>query len=226
MLRKLLLGAAGALAIVGVASAADLPVRGPVYMAAPAPVFYWTGFYGGVHVGYGWGDSQHTFAGASVTPDIDGFTVGGQIGYNWQYAPNWVFGIETDIAWSDISGSTVSPGPAFTSGTNINWYGTTRLRLGYAVDNALFFLAGGVAYGQIERDDTGPAGAAFSDSKVKAGWTLGAGVEVAYGRNWSIRAEYLYVDLGTASFSAPAPFSDNTVDAQFSVVRAALNYRF
>src|SRR5262245_61403864 len=97
MMKRLLLSgiALAAVAIAAPVSAADYPARGPVYKAAPMPLFNWTGFYVGGHAGYGWSDSENL--------DPKGWFGGGQVGYNWQYAPNWVFGLEGDISGSDIS---------------------------------------------------------------------------------------------------------------------------
>src|SRR5262245_49531018 len=93
------------------ALAADLPRKGPAPAVAPAAVPTWTGFYLGLHAGWGWTSSddasaEHVVAVApgifgSPVPfslDSNGPVVGGHIGYNWQFAPNWVLGIEGD--WS------------------------------------------------------------------------------------------------------------------------------
>src|ERR1700730_4212330 len=105
MMKRLLLSgiALAALAIAAPASAADMPTRGPVYKAAPAPLFNWTGFYVGGNAGYSWPDD------ANLNPK--GWSGGGQVGYNWQYAPNWVFGLEADMSGSDISKTTGGAAP-------------------------------------------------------------------------------------------------------------------
>ncbi len=84
-----------ALVVAAPAQAADVPIRGPIYKAAPAPVYNWTGFYVGAHVGYGWASSG--------LGDLDGFLGGVQAGYNWQFSRNWVFGIEGDISATDMN---------------------------------------------------------------------------------------------------------------------------
>src|ERR1700751_4600566 len=103
-------------------SAADLAVRAPVAAPAAAPAVSWSGFYGGVNVGYGWADRSASlsatgtstanfikFFGGSINPT--GFTTNGavagvQAGYNWQFAPSWLVGLETDFQGSNISGQT------------------------------------------------------------------------------------------------------------------------
>src|SRR5262249_10263930 len=85
------------------ALAADLPVKAPV--APVATVYNWTGIYGGLHVGYGYGvkDWDQTQA-----YEAKGVLGGGQIGVNQQIG-NWVIGIEADASWSDIKGSQSLP---------------------------------------------------------------------------------------------------------------------
>jgi len=197
-MRKIaILGAAlAALMFTSPASAADAPIKGPYYKAAPA--FSWTGFYIGGHVGYGWGDADVT--GAGVTFDIDGVFGGAQLGYNWQMSPNWVFGIETDLSASDIGAA----------GFTVDWFGTTRLRLGYAWDRMLLYVTGGIAYGSTDANSG------------HIGWAGGAGLEWAFAPRWSAKIEYLYVYLGDEIlplFAAP-------VSVDFSTLRFGVNYRF
>ena len=165
-----------ALAFAAPANAADVPVRGPIYKAAPAPVFNWTGFYIGAHVGYGWGDSG--------VGDVDGFLGGLQLGYNWQFNRNWVFGIEVDISGTDIN-SVVGP-------SHIDYLGTARARLGYAWDRTMLYGTGGLAYAR-------GATAGVHDSDT--GYALGAGLEWAFAPNWSAKVEYMYYDVNALEVS-------------------------
>jgi outer membrane immunogenic protein len=210
------------------ASAADLPVKAPIYKAPPAVVApLWTGFYAGLNVGYSWGrsDSDGTvtnaatgaFIGAgSDTLNLDGIIGGGQIGYNYQIT-NWVLGIEADIQGSGQKGSlsVVCPGcgdgGADITGAfdqKLTWFGTVRGRLGVTVTpTILAYATGGLAYGEVTTDGTitGPTvqtpngTATFSSSETKAGWVVGGGVEGIISRNWTTKIEYLYMDLGTVS---------------------------
>src|SRR5689334_25056294 len=94
----------------GPANAADIARRQAMPMKAPAyyAPYNWTGFYVGINGGGGWGKSDWTnAAGSTGSFDVSGGLVGGTIGYNWQ-ASQWVFGLEGDIDWSDIRGSTSS----------------------------------------------------------------------------------------------------------------------
>jgi outer membrane immunogenic protein len=188
MSKKLFISAAlPALALASSALAAD---PGVLYNpAAFVPVFYWTGFYLGGNLGYGWGDSASSESlsnggGALVAPSssfkVNGINGGGQTGYNWQVT-NWVFGVEVDIQTSGQNGSTSFacqtdcsaikvPGggvvPAGTAVSNLSqrldWFGTVRARVGMAVIPTVFaYATGGMAYGQVETGGTisGVAGA-------------------------------------------------------------------
>jgi outer membrane immunogenic protein len=200
--------ALAALAIAAPASAADVPARGPVYKAAPGPLFNWTGFYVGGHGGYGWGDAEN------LKPA--GWFGGGQIGYNWQYAPNWVFGLEADISGSDISDTNVAGAPLVNSKTN--YFGTARGRLGYTVDRVMVYGTGGLAWAHNRAND-----GAFLDDQTHVGWAAGAGVEYAFAPNWSTKLEWLYADYGNKTYALTAP---TRVDLTDNSLKLGLNYRF
>ena len=118
------------------------------------------------------------------------------LGYNWQGAGSpWVFGLEGDLNWSDIKGSFANAACPFGCQIKSEWLGTARGRVGYAIDRFMPYVTGGVAFGDVQRQPTGFAGA--GDTNV--GWTLGAGIEGAIAPNWTAKAEYLYVDLGSTS---------------------------
>ena len=127
---------------VGSASAADLPRKAPMAAPVVAQVYNWTGLYVGVHGGYGWGDVSGL--------DVDGWFLGGQVGFNWQ-APGSpiVFGIEVDSAWANIEGSEVGIIPGFAAvgvASEIQYQGSLRGRVGYAFDRALLYVTGGLAW--------------------------------------------------------------------------------
>jgi outer membrane immunogenic protein len=184
----------------------------------------------------------------------NGFTGGIQAGYNWQRA-NVVFGIEADFNALDVGGaqsqSGAVPGGAEGLVANVatsistDWLLTVRARLGVAVSpTVLLYATGGLAVAEVEVAnkffdnalDVGGAAnneGASSNSDVRTGWTVGGGLEWAIDRNWSIRGEYLYVDLGSVSTRAGVGALDLTpntldtsVDLTTHVVRAAINYKF
>ena len=201
------------------AAAADMPARvakAPAMVAAP--MFDWSGFYVGVNAGYGWGDTHHDFAGGTHGDfDVDGWLAGGTIGVNWQTG-QWVFGLEGDYAWASIEGSKTADCDVRCT-SDLRHLGTARVRLGHAWGQWLGYLTGGVAFGSIHASE-----AANSDKDDRVGWTAGVGIEGAIGSNWSVKLEYLYVDLGSdRSYTNEIPH-DVSFDAH--IVRAGLNYRF
>jgi outer membrane immunogenic protein len=210
MKKRLLLSgiALAALAIAAPASAADVPMRGPVYKAAPVSLFNWTGFYIGGNAGYGWGDSDN------LAPS--GWSGGGQVGYNWQYAPNWVFGLEADLSGSNLSDSNAVGAPLVNS--KVNYFGTARARLGYTVDRVMVYGTGGLAWAHNRVND-----GLVQDDQTQVGWTAGAGVEYAFSPNWSTKLEWLYADYGNKIYALSVP---TRVDLTDNTVKLGLNYRF
>jgi outer membrane immunogenic protein len=224
MLRKLLLSAVGALAFVGVASAADLPVKGPVYKAVPAPVFNWSGWYGGINGGWGNLASRHTDAGGITTGDFDddGGFFGLTLGRNWQaIGSSFVFGIEGDIAWADLTATTFNLCGAGCS-TELRGFATLRARAGYSTGPALFYITGGAALGSFKQITQ-----TFPNSETLWGWTAGAGIEFLLGRGsrWSGKVEYLYLGFEDGSNSIGAiPITVSNLNVQ--LVKFGLNYRW
>lgn len=194
------LAAMGALVLP--AAAADMNAGyGYGYAPAASPMS-WTGFYIGANAGYGWGTA------GPYSPD--GFLGGLQAGYNWQFAGSpFVAGIETDFDWAGLSDSAFS----------VKYLGTVRARLGFAFERFLAYGTIGFAYGGGEYEIAG-----LSNSQSSGGWTIGAGAEFALDRNWSARAEYLYVDLGSSTYnSLIGPVS---LGLDSNIIRGGVNYRF
>lgn len=177
--------------------------------------------------------------------DPRGWLGGGQVGYNWQ-SGMWVFGVEADLQGADIKGTvaratTGIPGfvPIGAAATEkLDWFGTVRGRVGIAANTALFYVTGGLAYGHVGHAfaTAAPAAgqsAAGADSQVDIGYTVGAGVEWAFNNNWSVKGEYLYMDLGNRTTTAfgitgtpvGATLNLRTHD-QYNIVRVGLNYKW
>jgi len=193
----------------------------PAYKGAPYPVvayYNWTGFYVGVVGGYSWGRSNWDLVGITTKPD--GWTIGGTLGYNYQVG-SFVWGLEADLSWTNLKGTT-AVGVANLR-TESRWFGTARGRIGYAADRFMPYITGGLAYGDM-RAEIDPFG--VSASKTKFGWTLGAGLEYAFLSNWTVKAEYLYVDLGKFDTGFAAPFAALDVNLKQHMARVGLNYRF
>jgi outer membrane immunogenic protein len=219
---------------------ASASIGGMFYKAPPAQfaAYNWSGFYLGANVGLGVARDRTTtpvnlFTTATGAPGpsvAETFTLaplgaigGGQLGYNWQVAPRWVLGLETDFQGSgqtdtacmacvfiNAGGTSGALGTSYTQA--IDWFGTLRGRLGWTQGPVLIYATGGLAYGRIKTDEvvntipflTGVT-TAGSFSQTKIGWTAGAGVESHLFGNWTAKAEYLYMDLGSVSGNVVAP---------------------
>jgi outer membrane immunogenic protein len=186
----------------------------------------WTGFYLGAHVGGAGSTIDWTYRTGLETADHDGSGAfgGAQVGYNMQSGA-WVFGIEGDISAAGIDGSTPCPNPIFKCASDITMLGSVRLRAGYALSNLMVYATGGFGFGQVEIYTQVPPGPKASTEKTRTGWTIGGGLEYGMGGGWSLKAEYLYYDLGDHPCIV-----DNvqTVDADVGVHtgKVGLNFRF
>jgi outer membrane immunogenic protein len=188
-----------------------------------APVYGWGGIYIGVNGGYGFGDSNWNLpAGSTGNFNVSGGLVGGTLGGNMQLG-QFVYGVEGDLDWTDITGS-LSNSPLCTTTctfqTSNEWVGTVRGRVGYAFDRVMVYGTGGAAFGDVKA--TFNPGASSTNS-TEFGWTAGAGVEFALTANLTAKAEYLFVDLSKGSCGVATPCS---VSFDTSLVRAGLNFKF
>jgi outer membrane immunogenic protein len=244
---KLLLAVAPlGLALGAPALGADMPVGPPLIKAPPYSPYSWTGWYVGVNAGYGVGQNQGSLAAPLNVPSpinetfnaaTGGGFGGGQLGYNYQIN-SVVVGLETDIQGSGISDTrtcllTCVAGATALIDQKLSWFGTTRARLGWATGPVLTYVTVGAAYGGTETGVAtsgaflGPPATTIT-SATKSGWTWGTGVEAALGGNWTAKAEYLYVDLGTASATTLSPVFPTTFSTKYQeqIFRAGINYRF
>jgi outer membrane immunogenic protein len=211
-----LLAAVSVLALAGSALAADLPRRSgassPVNPYAAPRTNSWSGAYVGLVAGYGWG-SQKGAADAAFG-SLDGYQLGGTLGFNQQWG-QVVAGVEGDLSWNGASNSTA------TTSSKLGAMMTARGRLGYAMDaSTLLFATGGYAGGNIKRSD-----AADSVSDWHSGYAAGAGLEYAFTREVSAKAEYLYTNLGNKSYSGSSTH-DIRAGATQNSIRMGVNYRF
>jgi outer membrane immunogenic protein len=264
MLRRILLASVGAIALTGAAFAADLPSRGPppIYLPPP-PFFTWTGVYVGINAGYHWGGSATNFTGtdtdggglgtalglglipATGAGGASGAIAGGTIGYNWQIN-SFVLGLEVDI---DGAGgrktSSLADGPPLfvpvftTSSQGLDWLGTVRGRIGWAlIDRLLIYGTGGLAFGE-SRASFSVSGPTFApplfdsvSTTRSVGWAAGGGIEYAVNNNWSVKVEYLHYDLGSSTGSVFYTYGANssTLSGETrhdgNIVRGGINYKF
>ncbi|BAT60134.1 hypothetical protein GJW-30_1_02669 [Variibacter gotjawalensis] len=236
-MKKILTAALFAGTFLSPALAADL--GRPVYKAPIAvvePVTNWNGFYIGAHGGGAWGDSDWLFPLAAITTNhrIRGGFGGGQIGYNWQFSPMWLVGIEGEGSWGSLTGSSVCPNPAANCTSKTDWMASITGRLGYVAGNALFYFKGGYSWAnEIHhvRFPATPADDETSGNLRRSGYTIGGGLEYAFAPQWSAKIEYMYTDYGRRTFdftriNTGAFVETARVDTSIHTVKAGINYRF
>jgi len=211
--------------------AADLAAR-PYTKAPPpvmAPIYNWTGFYVGGHVGAAFGN-DNTFNGLVVGGNNDARFLGGvQVGADYQFAPNWVLGIEGQFSWLGGNNNVVTFPGGYAYTNDQRGLGSVTGRIGYTWGPALLYVKGGYAYSD-NRETLVLAGVpqpfAF-DHNHRDGYTVGAGVEYMFTQNWSAKAEYQYYNFGDTRFVAPAalvPFG--TFHNDEHTFKLGVNYRF
>ena len=162
------------------------------------------------------------------------FLDGGQIGFNYQVAPNWVIGLEGDISGADLK-STALGGPGTVQHDNkIGVFGTARGRLGYAWNNWLLYGSGGFAWAdeKLSRTqlagtvNTATPGTVESATGSGTGWVAGGGLEWGFAQNWTARVEYLHLQLGTESFLFPLAQQRYDARATIDLARFGVNFKF
>ena len=220
------------------ASAADMAVKAPPM--APLPVLYnWTGFYIGANGG--WGQSRNcwdfvTAGGAIVADgcaDRSGGLFGGQLGYRWQTG-GWVFGVEAQGDWADLSNTRLSViDPTFSTRTRTDGIGLFTGQIGYAWNAALFYLKGGAAVTSNRFDILTTLGGVSlaSASSTRWGGAIGVGFEYGFAPNWSFGVEYDHLFMGDAnnSFSVVNPIvagAANRITQDVDMLTLRINYRF
>ncbi len=135
---------------------------------------------------------------------------------------------------ADISDGTrgfVPGGAGYLAQANadIDWFSTLRGRVGYAAGPTLLYVTGGLAFADVDYSvsgTNGPTSFAMSNGSIETGYTVGGGLEWAFAPNWSLKSEYLYVDLGDQTVTSPGGTFRSSTDLDFHTVRAGLNYRF
>jgi outer membrane immunogenic protein len=240
-MKKILLVSCAAILACAQASAADLSAR-PAYKAPAAvvvPPFSWTGFYFGPHLGAAagrWTDTALSGgtgipAGTAADNSASGVLAGAQLGYDWQFG-NTVFGLQGDLAWADIRNTSGVPFPAIGASVSnrVSTLGTATARLGWAMDRSLLYVKGGWAWSRNQFDVLSPAVFDAGASDTRNGWTVGIGTELAAWNNWSVFAEYDYLDFGTRTVNVSGPGVAGAppfgVREQIHEVKLGGNYRF
>lgn len=226
--------------------------------ATPAPI--WTGFYVGGHGGWATGDWDGKLETTAGNPpdnyagydnpfkllDGSGWHGGAQFGYNRQIG-DIVFGVEVDGSWTNFDGSETYTTDDYNGdyakkhSFELDYFGTTRARVGLALGRFMPYATGGLAIGRSngEVSISYPNAAINGTSDASAtqnhiGWALGAGLEAAFAEGWSVKAEFLRVNLGKQDYDFKGsvyngdPFETDSFDSDlaFNVFRVGLNRRF
>jgi outer membrane immunogenic protein len=237
-MKKFLLGTVGFIALgmaSAPASAADLAAR-PYTKAPPmmAALYDWSGFYIGINGGWAQTNDRRTDPVGALFGDHDmnGGTVGGQVGYRWQTGP-WVFGLEAQGNWADVSGSTTNLlAPAATIRSKMDAFGLFTGQIGYAWNNVLLYAKGGAAVTDRNYEFVGAGGALLASSGYDTRWspTVGAGLEFGFAQNWSIGVEYnhIFEDRHGATFTTVggAIVTGDRAGGDTDMVLGRLNYKF
>jgi opacity protein-like surface antigen len=243
------------LAITGVAfafcvpaNAADLGVGPYKSPTLPQPVYSWNGFYVGANFGGAFSIERESIGSAFLgTPTTfssnpSGVLGGFQAGYNIQFSPQWLIGVEGEFDWTSAQGignintqmapPPAGPPPAGQDGaltSNHNWYGTADGSLGYVMGPLLLFGKGGAAWMNADYSFTA-TGAVNGGSSVKAtrtGWTVGGGLEAFIIPNWSVKLEYDFLDFGNVSYGFPITGTAiGFTTTQVHEVKLGVNYHF
>jgi outer membrane immunogenic protein len=222
--------------------------------------FVGTGFYAGVQAGYGFGRDRNGF-GAVIdngSPDVpseagpyhhntDGVVLGGQLGFNWEFLPSWVLGLEGEGWWSAVRGSRTTREDAADPGSFTRFRSQNRAdgaisgRIGFVLEESLIYAKAGIdwgAYRYVEQhDDFGGVNNAACNpvctvtfSKTRAGLLLGAGWEFQFAPDWTSKFEYDYINFGPQRVPYPAagqtvaPTSFVVHDNE-SIVKVGFNYQ-
>jgi outer membrane immunogenic protein len=200
--------------------------------------FSWTGFYLGANVGYAWGESDISSADGGfdetlggITYDTNGVLAGVQVGYNWQ-RDSLVFGVEGDLGYLGAKGDkSVVDSPDNFADTEFGAYGVLAARLGIASDRTLFYVKGGWALANVETAagdlDGGEIdeGDATKLDDTLSGYAIGGGVEYAFSQNWTVKAEYLYLNFGNEkSGNLDGETFEHEIDLH--TAKLGVNYKF
>jgi outer membrane immunogenic protein len=213
----------------GSAGATPVASAYPVKAAPPMAVSPWFGSFVGVQGGYGWGhlnvvngEIPTTPADTSSLSPTGGFG-GTQSGYNWHIAPNWVFGLESETSYSNLTQNGVSSPYGFAVNTKIDWFGSERVRLGFlATPGVLLYGTGGLGWAHVKFSDTSLGTDIGSFNQYRVGWAGGGGLEWAFGPQWSANIEYLYSDLGT--YQDTFGIGQKTASLTLNTVKVGLEY--
>jgi outer membrane immunogenic protein len=238
-MKRILLASASILAFAGAAEAADLPVKAMPLKAPPVITYDWNGFY----LGGFYGTTVQETKAHTDPPGVVGITqpgmvhvnggginFGGTVGYNWQFSPAWLIGVEADIGDMGVGRTFKDWDDLILTGSKATWYSTLRGRLAYVTGPSLLYVTGGGAWVHVT-DTFGGGGLgvpATANSSTPTGFALGGGIETKLSRNWATKTEYLYINVGSTNFASSVfgvPGVPTTFDHTYHVVKTGLEYK-
>jgi iron complex outermembrane receptor protein len=203
------------------------------YRKAAPLLFDWRGFYLGGNLGGAFSEEKIPMPlGTPLgtwSPNPGGVLGGIQLGYNFIAAPNWLIGIEGEFDWTSAQGTVVIPNgptlPAATVTSNHNWYDTVEGRFGFFQGPSLYYVKGGAAW--LGADYRLTDGVTMqSVTNTRPGWTVGAGIEYMWAPNWSVKAEYDFLDFGTRNVGFDALGTTIGVNTHVNEFKVGFNYRW
>jgi outer membrane immunogenic protein len=240
MMKRLLLTTIGLVALaMGPAMAADMAVKAPP-PAPIIPIYNWTGFYIGGNGGWAQNHNCVDFldaAGVAVASgcrDRSGGVIGGQLGYRWQ-ASQWVFGLEAQGDWADLSNQRVSLfDPTLSTRAKTSAIGLFTGQIGYAWNASLLYVKGGAAVtdNRLSVLDTASGVELAAQSATRWGGVIGVGFEYGFTPNWSVGLEYDHLFMGhrNNSFTVADPrlaaFVNDRITQDVDMLTVRFNYRF
>src|SRR5689334_6323562 len=227
------LGCLAFVATIATAGLAAAPAQAGGPPPAP-PIYSWTGFYVGAHGGWGWGTTKiqdEILSGPQdpIYTKIDGPLAGAQAGFNYQMG-NYVLGAEVDGSWTYIraSGATSRTGVIGATTNDIfgyNGLATATGRVGYTMGQWLAYAKGGAAWADFEIKTRNFSVDPVSYSSNLFGWVGGAGIEVAFLRNVSAKAEYNYIRFSTDHLRYLGPDTISSLEHSIHLVKFGVNVR-
>lgn len=227
-MRRIMFALVGASLFSVAASAADLPVKAPVYKAPPVAMYNWTGCYLGANAGGVWGKSNINIPAYPANFDINTSSLigGGQLGCNYQMQ-QIVFGVEGNwdgmgLNSDGLTGAAASERYA----VKWNWEASLRGRLGWAPAGTpwLFYLTGGATWAHLRDGNFIPGTVVtVAQSGTHNGWTIGGGAEYQLTPNWIAGVEYRYSSYQSKRYNYAGPVD---VNLKSNAVLARLSYLF
>lgn len=238
--RVLTLLAAMVVSAAGGDSAFSADILSPPRSAALPLVYDWSGFYLGGHIGYAWDQRDADVFGPAGNFLVSGSTNGssaiggGQIGYNFAFGPRWIFGLEADYSGGALGGTAIGDPTLGQRENKIDSFGTARARIGYAWGRFMAYGTGGFAWAHenmTRTQQSGTVNAAIPGIIEEAtafapGWAAGLGFEWGVSPGWTLRAEYMHLDLAAQNFTFPQAGQSIEASARINAFRLGVNYIF